>query len=59
MVEQNFTQQTNQMIDNLKDTSHQYGLVNRGDENKIIKQVSFLLRQVPHIIPLEGCRRTW
>lgn len=39
MVEQNFTQQTKQLIDNLKATCHQYGLGNSGDEFKIITQV--------------------
>ena len=39
MVEQNFTQQTKQLIDNLKATGHQYGLGNSGDEFKIITQV--------------------
>lgn len=39
MVEQNFTQQTKQLIDNLKATCHQYGLGNSGDEFKIITQI--------------------
>ncbi|MCF7819858.1 MAG: type I restriction-modification system subunit M [Candidatus Pacebacteria bacterium] len=39
MVEQNFTQKTKQLIDNLKGICSDYGLGNSGDEFKIITQV--------------------
>lgn len=39
MVEQNFTQKTKQLIDNLKGICSDYGLGNTGDEFKIITQI--------------------
>ena len=39
MLEQNFTSQTKQLIDNLKGICASYGLGNDGNEFKIITQV--------------------